>query len=204
MQDSLSAQVAGSSTIFPRGYLWQAPIWYAVVAAWLALSSWPPLWFRLSAVAGLLGAMITFLAVLNSLSITAFSADETGVWLGLPPFTRRRGRLRKETTYLPWQHVDRVRMRARPTGVRLELMLNQNAHLAVLGPQFTRSQRVRRWLALLIPFWYLRRPTALTTPLDGPPRYRVILRGTTVDQLRPVIRGLAPREVAVAVLVRKG
>jgi hypothetical protein len=202
MQDSLSAQVAGPSTIFPRGYLWQAPVWYAAVAAWLALSPWPPLWFRLSTVAGLLGAMVIFLAVLSSLSITAFTADQTGVWLGLPPFTRRRGRLRKVTTYLPWQHIERVRMRARPTGVRLEIILSQNSHLALVG-NYTWAQRAWRWLALLIPFWYLRRPTALTTPLNGPPRYQVTLRGTTIEELRPLIRALAPREVAVAVLVRK-
>ncbi len=202
MQDSLSAQVAGPSTIFPRGYLWQAPVWYALAAAWLALSHWPPLWFRLGALAGLLGGLATFLAAMGSLSVTAFTADQTGVWLGLPSFTRRRGRLRKQTTYLPWQHIERVRMRARPMGVRLEIMLNQNSHLALIG-QYTPAQRAWRWLALFIPFWYLRRPTALTTPLDRPARYQVTLRGTTVDELRPRIRALAPREVAVAVLVRK-
>src|SRR5215831_7716121 len=119
MQGSLSARVAGSSAIFPRGYLWQAPVWYAVAAAWLALSQWPPLWFRMSTVAGLLGATLTFLAVVNSVSISAFTADETGVWLGLPPFTRRRGHQRVETTYLPWEQIERVRMRVRPSGVRL-------------------------------------------------------------------------------------
>jgi len=203
MPDGLSAQVAGSSTIFPRGYLWQAPVWYAVAAGWLALSHWPPLWFRLSALAGLLGATVTFLAVVNSVRTTAFTANETGVWLGLPPYSRRRGRLRRATTYLPWQQIERVRMRSRPGGVRLEFILNSSAHLAVLGQRYSPLQRACRWLLLLIPFWYLRRPTALTTPLEGPPRYEVTLRGKTIDELRPVIRALAPREVAVAVLVRK-
>lgn len=204
MQDALSARVAGSSTIFPRGYLWQAPFWYAVAVGWLALSQWPPLWFRVSAAVGLLGAMMTFLAVIGSVGITAFTADDTGVWLGLPPFSRRRGQLRKKTAYLPWRHVDRVRMRARPGGVRLEFILNSNSHLALPGPRHSPLQRALHWLQLLIPFWYLRRPTALTTPLDGPPRYQVTLRGATLDELRAAIRTLAPREVAVAVLVRKG
>lgn len=203
MQDSLSAQVAGSSSIFPRGYLWLAPVWYAVVAGLLALAHWPPLWFRLAAMIGLLGALVIFLAALGSLSVTAFTADETGVWLGLPQFTKRHGRVRKKTTYLPWQHVERVRMRPRPTGVRLEIILNPNAHLAMLAYRTSRAQQAWRWLTLLIPFLYLRRPTALTTPRDRPPRYQVTLRGTTVEELRKVIRALAPREVAVAVLVRK-
>lgn len=203
MQDTLSARVAGSSTIFPRGYIGQAFVWYAAVAAWLALSKWPPLWFRMSAVAGLLVATLTFAAVISSLSITAFTADETGVWLGLPPYTRRRGRVRRATTYLPWQHIERVRMRSRPGGTRLEFILNSSANLAVFGPRYSPFERVWRWLVLLIPFWYLRRPTALTTPFDGPPRYEVTLRGRTMDELRPVIRALAPREVTVAVLVRK-
>jgi hypothetical protein len=204
MQDSLSAQVAGSSTIFPRGYLWQAPVWYALAAVLLTLSNWPPLWFRLSAIAGLLAALATFLAVMNSISITAFTADETGVWLGLPPFSRRRGRLRKETTYVPWQHVERVRLRARPAGVQVEIILNPNTHLAMLSWQCSPAQRAVRWLALLIPFWYLRRRTALTTPLDNPPRYQLILRGTTIEGLRPVIRALAPHDVGVSILVRRG
>lgn len=203
MQDSLSAQVAGSSSIFPRGYLWLAPVWYAIVAAWLAWAQWPPVWFRLSAMIGLLGALITFLVALSTLSVTAFTADETGVWLGLPPFTKRHGLRRKRTTYLPWQYVERVRMRARPTGVRLEIILNPNAHLTMLAYQTSRVQQAWRWMTLFIPFLYLHRPTALTTPLDRPLRYEVTLRGTTVEELRMVLRALAPREVAVAVLVRK-
>lgn len=203
MQDSLSAQVAGSASIFPRGYLWLAPVWYAIVIAWLAWAQWPPVWFRLSAMVGLLGALITFLVALSSLSVTAFTADEAGVWLGLPPFTKRHGLQRKQTTYLPWQHVERVRMRARPTGVQIEIILNPNAHLTMLAYQTSRAQQVWRWITLFIPFLYLRRPTALTTPLDRPPRYEVTLRGTTVEELRKVLRALAPREVTVAVLVRK-
>lgn len=203
MQDSLSAQVAGSSTIFPRGYLWQAPFWCALAVAWLVLSSWPPLWFRAGAVVGLLCALITFLAVMSSLNVTAFTADQTGVWLGLPPFTRRHGKLRTESTYVSWEHIERVRMRTRPTGVQLEIILNQNTHLAMLSWQYPPAQRAVRWLAMLIPFWYLRRRTALTTPLDKPPRFELTLRGKTIEELRPVIRALAPPDVGVALLMRK-
>jgi hypothetical protein len=203
MQDGLSARVAGSSTIFPRGYLWQAPVWYAIAAAWLALSRWPPLWFRMSAVAGLLGATLTFLAVVSSVSINAFTADETGVWLGLPPYTRRRGCQRLQNTYLPWQQIERVRMRVRPGGVRLEFILNSSANAKAHGQRYSPAERAWRWLLLLVPFWYLRRPTALMTPLDGPPRYEVTVRGKTIDEMRISMRALAPREVTVAVLVRK-
>src|SRR5690348_3269935 len=61
MQDGLYVPVIGPSAILPRGYLWLAPIWYLVIAAALAVSPWPPIWFRLTAAAGLPGAMIVFI-----------------------------------------------------------------------------------------------------------------------------------------------
>ncbi len=74
MPDGLSARVAGPSTIFPRGFLWQLPFWYAAVLAILAFSRWPPLWFRAGAAAGLLGAMLTLIAVLSALKRAAEAA----------------------------------------------------------------------------------------------------------------------------------
>src|SRR5258708_34074213 len=95
MQDGLSAPVIGPSAILPRGYLWLAPIWYLIVVGALALSRWPPLWFRLTAAAGLLLAMIVFVLVLNSITTHAFTATQEGVDLGLPVFSRRPGRQRR-------------------------------------------------------------------------------------------------------------
>ena len=203
MQDGLSAPVIGPSAILPRGYLWLAPIWYLLVAGLLATRHWPPIWFRLTAAAGLLGAMIIFLLALNAITTHAFAADQNGVRLGLPPRSRRRGRRRRGAKYLPWQQIERVRVAPKAYGARVELVLGPNASLVLRGFRHSPFWRVCRWLLLMIPFWYLLRPTALTTPLDGPPRYRVAVRGLSVDELRHKLRAVAPADVAVAVLVRR-
>lgn len=200
MQDDLFVPVIGPSTILPRGYLWLAPIWYLAAAAALAASHWPPLWFRLTAAAGLLGALITFLMVLSTLSINAFSADRTGIWLGLPARTHRRGRRRRQARHLTWPQIERVRISPRPYGVRLEVMLSPDAGAAARLGRTDRLTKAGAWLLmLLIPLWYLRRPTGLASPLDGPPRYRIPLRGGTVEELRSALRAIAPTDVAVAV-----
>ena len=203
MQDALSAPVIGPSAILPRGYLWLAPIWYLIVVGALALSRWPPLWFRLTAAAGLLLAMIVFVSVLNSITTHAFTATQEGVDLGLPVFSRRRGRQRRGVRHLPWRHIERVRLAPRAYGARLDLILSPNASLALRGFRHGRLRRLGRSLLLLIPFWYLLRPTALTSPLDGPPRYQVHVRGVTVDELRHQLRAFAPPDVTIALLVRK-
>jgi hypothetical protein len=203
MQDGLSAPVIGPSAILPRGFLWQTPIWYLLAAGVLAISRWPPVWFRLTAAVGLLGAMVVFLLAVNAITTHAFAADQDGVDLGLPARSRRRGRRRRHVKHLPWQQVERIRLASKPYGVRVELLLGPNASLALRGFRHNPLRRTLRWLLLLIPFWYMLRPTALTTPLEGPPRYRVNLRGVTVDDLRLRFRAVAPPEVAIAVLVRK-
>lgn len=204
MQEGLSVPVSGPSTIFPRGYLWLAPFWYAVVILALATSSWPPLWFRLTAAGGLLIALITFVVVLSSISVSAFRADEAGVRLGLPAFTRRRGQLRCRPRELSWRQIERVRIAPRRNGAMVELILSSHASWPVRAEPLSPARKLGRVLLLLIPFWYLKRPTGLATPLDGPPRYRVPLRDTTVDELRQSLRTLAPAEVGIAVLVRRG
>lgn len=203
MQDGVSAPVIGPSAILPRGYLWMAPIWFLAVTAALATSPWP-IWFRLTAVVGLLASLIVFVIALNSITTHAFLADDQGVRLGLPASSRRRGRRRRDVRYLPWRQIERIRLAPRAYGTRVELILGPNASLALRGFKHNPARRACRWLLLLIPFWYLLRPTALTTPLDGPPRYRVNLRGVSVDDLRSRLRAVAPPDVTVAVLIRTG
>jgi len=203
MQDGVSAPVIGPSAILPRGFLWQTPIWYLLVAGVLAISRWPPVWFRLTAAGGLLGAMIVFLLAVNAITTRAFAADQDGVNLGLPARSRRRGRRRRDVRHLPWRQIERIRLAPKPYGARVELILGPNASLALRGFKHSPPRRALRWLLLMIPFWYMLRPTALTSPLDGPPRYRVSLRGVTVDELRFRFRAVAPPDVAIAVLVRK-
>jgi hypothetical protein len=203
MQEGLYVPVIGPSAILPRGYLWVTPIWYLVLAAALALSPWPPVWFRLTAAAGLLGAMIVFILVVNSITTHAFAMNAEGIDLGLPSFSRRRGRRRRDVRHVPWRQIERIRMAPRPYGARVEVILSQDASLALRGYRHGPARRAVRWILLLIPFWYMLRPTALTSPLDGPPRYQANVRGITVDELRQRLRAFAPPDVAIAILVRK-
>lgn len=200
--EGLSLPVAGPSVIFPRGYLWSAPIWFAADAAVIYFTKWP-LWFRADAAAGLLISLIIFISVICSLSFRAFSVDKAGIRLGLPASTRRRGRKRRVVRHLPWQQIERVRIASRLYGVRLQIILGPNATLAVRGYKPTAGAAIMQRILLLIPFLYLAMPTGLTSPRDGPPRYQVALRGTTVEEMRRALRTLAPPEVAIAVLVRR-
>jgi len=204
MQEGLSAPVIGPSTILPRGFLWLAPVWYAAAALGLAATHWPPVWFRLTAATGLLGVLLTFVLVLSTMTVRAFVADSVGVRLGLPATTHRRGRHRRQARHLTWAQIERVRIARRPYGARLEFMLSQDATAAARPGTTGVLGKAGVWLLLLvIPFWYLRRPTGLASPLDRPPRYRVALRDMTTDQLGQTLRALAPPDVTVAVLVRK-
>ena len=206
MADGLSVDVGGPSAIFPRHYLWVAPVWYLVVAAPLLLSNstWMPPWFRIGAAAGLLGAMLTLIAALALIQVRACTVDSTGVWLGLPPSSNRRGWERRRAVFLPWAQIERLRLRDGAFGVRLEFLLSPAAPTSVRPVLQDKAAAFWQWLLLLIPGVYMRRRIGVATPLDGPPRYRMHVRGRTLDQLRREFRAAAPAEVTVAVVVRKG
>lgn len=202
--EGLSVPVAGPSVIFPRGYLWIAPIWLAVAWGALAIGTKWPLWVRVDGAGGLFIAMVIFLSAVSSLTFRAFTVDRAGIRLGLPASTRRRGRRRRAVKHIPWQQIERLRVASRPYGVRLEVILGPNATLAVRGYQPHPALAFLHRILLLIPFWYMVLPTGLITPVDGPLRYRVKLRDVTIEQMRRALRTLAPPEVAIAVLVRRG
>lgn len=203
MRDDLSVPVLGPSTIFPRGYLCLAPVYCAAALGGLALGRWLPLWFRGTAAAGVLTGTLTLVSVLASIKARAFYADRTGVRLGLSSSTRRRGRQRRTVRQLPWAQVEKVRVTKRRGGALVELILGPNATLALRGYHHNPVWRTRRAVLLIIPFWYLLRPTGLTTPLPNPSRYQVRVTGVNADQLAHEIRALAPANVAVTVKVRK-
>jgi hypothetical protein len=203
VQEGLSVPVVGPSTIFPRGYLWQAPLWYAAALAVLLTAGWLPLFFRVSAVAGLTIAMATLIGVLCSITARAFSADENGVWLGLPSSTHRRGKRRRDVRYLPWEQLEKVRIARRRRGARVEFILDPGASMALRGYRHGPLWKARRAVLLLVPFWYVLRPIGVTSPLDKPARYQVRLHNVTVEELRQRFRALAPSNVTVTVLVRK-
>jgi hypothetical protein len=202
--EGISPPVAGPSAIFPRGYLWGAPLWAAVALGYLALTRWP-LWVKADLGAGLLAGLIIFLLALSNLRFRAFSADRTEVRIGLPDSTKRHGKRRRAVRHIPWQQIERVRIAPRPFGVRVDIVLGPNATLAIRGYEPNPALLViHRILLLVIPFYYLARPTGLISARERPARYRVVLRETTVDEMRRAFRTLAPREVTIAVLVRRG
>lgn len=203
MQERLSGTVSGPSAIFPRGYLWLAPAWYAIATCGLALMPWPAGWFRLAAAAGLLLATATFMLVLGTLRVNAFWADHTGVRLGLPKTSSRPRGYRRVARGIGWPEIERVRLISTARGAVLEIMLGPDALSRTRPAATTALDRARSWLLLLIwPAWYARWPTGLTTALPSPARYRVPLCDCTVDDLRHVLRAFAPSSVTVAVLGR--
>lgn len=203
MPQRLSGFVIGPSAIFPRGYLWLAPAWYAVATIALMLAPWPPLWFRLCAAAGLLFATVTFVLVLSTMRVPAFWADDSGVQFGLGPATRRSREYRQIAQGLSWQEIERIRLITRPNGVLLEFQLGPAAHGRIRPAPATAMALARELAPLLIwPAWYTRRPTGLVTALDRPLRFHVPLGDCTVDDVRHVLRALAPPGVTVAVLGR--
>jgi hypothetical protein len=203
MSDGLSAPVLGPSTIFPRGYLWLAPFWYAVALVLLAYARWLPQWFRLSSAVALFIAMLTFVCALSVITARAFTADKNGVWLGLPASTHRRGSRRRDVRYLPWQQLEKVRIAKRLGGARVEFILGPEASPALRGYPPNPLWTISRSILLIIPFVYVARPTGVTTPRSRPARYQVRLVGVTVDELRLRFRAVAPANVTVAVLVRR-
>lgn len=202
MREELSVPVIGPSTIFPRGYLWLAPVYCAAAIGGLALARWLPLWFRGTAAAALLTGMLTLVAVLTQITARAFYADRSGVRLGLPPSTRRRGRRRRTIRQIPWPQVEKVRVNRRRGGAVIEFILGPDATLALRGYHHNPVWRARRAMLLMIPFWYLLRPTGLTSPLPGPARYQVRVTGMPADQIAHELRALAPANVTVTVKVR--
>ena len=203
MPEGLSASVAGPSTIFPRGYLWVTAVYYAAALAGLAVGRWLPLWYKLTAAAGLLLALLVFVAAVSIISTKSFLVSRAGIRLGLPTSTRRRGRRRRRPKYVPWNYIEKVRIAGRRRGAIVEIILTGDAPLALRGFRHGPAWKALRAVLLLIPFWYLLRPTGVTTPLGGPPRYRVRLRGVTVDDLKREIRVIAPANVTVAMVVRR-
>jgi len=204
MQDGISASAVGPSTIFPRGFLWQTPFWLLAAFAGLAIAHLFPLWLRGTLAVGLLGVTFTFLCALSVIEARAFAVDHAGIRIGLPASSRRRGHRRRAPVLVSWPQVDRVRIRHRRRAVQLDVVLTSGAAKELDAYRHSLVARIWRALLLLIPFWYLRRATGIATPSGEPPRYRLVLRGVTVERLRQELRALAPPDVAVTVMVPKG
>lgn len=194
-----AALVKGSSAIFPRGYLWLIPVWYAAIAAAIVIKGKPPFWYGASALLALSLAAITVMAVLSTLRSNAFLADDDGIWLGLRAGGRRKGRRRRDYRYLAWPEIAELRIAARLYGARLDV---------VLAPGPNARGRHAFWHAVatgvtvVIPLAYLFRAPGLLRPRSDPPRYRVPLHDVTTAELQAALAPLAPPGVAIAVRPR--
>jgi len=192
------ALVRGPSTIFPRGYLWLIPVWFAVLAALMEVKGKPPSWYGACALGALSLAAFTLLAVLSTVRNNAFLADQSGIWLGLRGGARRRfGPRRRQNRHLPWHEVRQLRIASRRYGARVEVVIPAVPigsrghivwHAAAVG------------LTVLIPAAYLFRSPGILRPCSD--RYRIPLYEATPEQVRIALLSLAPPTVPIVVLPR--
>jgi hypothetical protein len=200
VQNRYAALVRGPSAIFPRGYLWLIPVWYAALGALLEYKGKPPSWYAPMALGALFLAALTLTAVLSTVRNNAFLADENGIWLGLRGGARRRfSRRRRENRYLPWSQIQALRIARRHYGARLEILVPAE-------PAPGRFHFVWRFLTavltLIIPAAYLFRSPGLLRPRSRGARYRIPLYEVTPEQLSLGLEPLAPPTLSIAVLPR--
>ena len=200
MENRYAALVRGPSAIFPRGYLWLIPVWYAALAALMEFKGKPPSWYGPIAVGALLLGAFTLLAVLSTVRNNAFLADEEGIWLGLRGGARRRfARRRRDCRQLPWPQLQQVKIVRRHYGTRLDI---------VLQPQFAPYPGRIVWraiaalLTLLIPAACLFRSPGLLRPRSHSMRYRIPLYDVTPEQLRLALEPLVPPTLTIVMLPR--
>jgi hypothetical protein len=196
-----AALVKGSSAVFPRGFAWLIPVWYAAIALVVKVKVRPPSWFAWYAPYALgvtVLATLTLIVVLSTMRNNAFVADDSGILLGLRGAARRRfARRRRETTHLPWPEVKQLKIASRPYGARLEIVLHRDSIADRHHPIW---QAVATVLTLLIPIAYLFRSPGLLRPRSyHPPRYRIQLYDVTADGLRLGLAPLAPPTVPINV-----
>lgn len=195
MQDHYAALVKGPSALFPRGFLWLIPAWYAGIAAVLVIKGKPPLWFGGSELGGLLLAAATLFLVLATLRNKAFVADSSGIWLGLrADAIRRLGRRRGEIRQVPWPQIERLKIVPRSYGARLDIVLDPAARVARHG---VLRKTVATFLLVVFPPSYVVRSPGLLIRRGRPPRYRIPLLEVTADELAMALAQLAPASVSI-------
>jgi hypothetical protein len=200
VENRYAALVRGPSAIFPRGYLFLIPVWYAALGALMEYKGKPPSWYAPLALGALFLAAMTITAVLATVRNNAFLADENGIWLGLRGGARRRfSRRRRENRYLPWPQMQQLKIARRHYGARLDILVRAE-------PARGRFPLVLRFIAalvtLIIPAAYLFRSPGLLRPRSHGVRYRIPLYEVTPEQLSLGLQPLAPPTVSITVLPR--
>jgi hypothetical protein len=207
VENRYAALVRGPSAIFPRGYLWLIPLWYAAIAVLAYVKGKLPLWYGLCALPAATLAVITLIVVLATLRSNAFVVDESGILLGLRGAARRRfGRRRRVNRHLAWDEVGQLRIANRPYGARLDIFLSPSS---VSGRGHLVWRIAAAGLTVLIPPACLLRSPGLLHPRSGllhprsdPLRYRIALYEVTPEQLRLALVPFAPPNVSIAVRPR--
>jgi len=201
VQDRYAALVRGPSVLFPRGFLWLIPAWYAAITLVLEFKGKTPVWYGDAAIGGLGLAALTLLCVLATMRNNAFVVDQAGIWLGLRAgATRRLGRKRRELRQLPWPQIEQVQIFPRSYGARVDVILNAAAPITrwpgALGKIVTSG------LLLIIPISYVGRTPGLLSPRSGPPGYRIPLYDVTAAELRLALGRLAPAAMPIIEMPR--
>lgn len=199
MEDRYAALVRGPSAVFPRGYVWLIPLWYAALVALAEDKGKLPSWYALCALGATLLAVLTLIGVLATLRSNAFVADGTGILLGLRGAAQRRIGRRRRQKHLGWYEVSQLRIAARPYGARLDIFL----------PAGSASGRGRlAWriaaaiMTVLLPPACLFRSPGLLRPRSDPLRYRIPLYDVTPERLQLALAPFAPPNVPIAVRPR--
>ena len=198
MDNRYAALVRGPSAIFPRGYLWLIPVWYAALAALAEYKGKPPSWYAPYALGATLLAACTLLVVLSTVRNNAFLADEDGIWLGLRGGARRRfSRRRRNVRYLSWEEMQQLKIARRHYGARLEISLRAED---ATDPWRVVRRLIVSAVTLILPPAYLFRAPGIVFPRSH--RYRISLYDVRPEQLRLALEPLAPPTLTIAVLPR--
>jgi hypothetical protein len=200
VQYRYTALVRGASAVFPRGFAWLIPVWYAAIAAALVLSRRAPAWYTLAALLGLLLAAISLAVVFATMRSSAFAADGQGIWLGLRGGPARRGGRRRRIRHLPWDQIDQVQIRSRTYGAQVDIMLRPAAHISHRPNAL--AEITRTILLLVIPIACVGCVPGLLSPRWSMPLYRIRLYDTEARELRQALAARAPGTVNVVVILR--
>jgi hypothetical protein len=206
VDDTVTCLVRGSASRYPPGFIWLIPAWFAILSGAAVLlgtdassTGQMPLWLGITEIGGLLIAACTLFGVLATVRHRAFRADSHGIWLGVRT-KRKRPKLRQ--AHLSWPDVEQLRMVPRRYGVLLEITLSPAARIAY-RPGLIKQFLV--WLgALVLPFGFGRGMPALTKPRMKPPRYQVKICDRSAADLKLALAALAPGELPVRVMTKKG
>jgi hypothetical protein len=199
VENRYAALVRGPSAIFPRGYLWVIPLWYAGIAVAADVKGRLPSWYGLCALAATAMALFTLIAVLATMRSNAFMVDENGIVLGLRGAARRRFGRRRRQRHLEWHEVRQLRIVYRPYGARLDIFLPDGS-VSGCGPIVWRVAAAI--LTVLLPPACMFRSPGLLRPRSNPLRYRIPLYDVTPEQLQLALVPFAPPNVPIAVRPR--